>query len=180
VASVRNGAGGRTHSPANLNGAAGNGVSRSRLSTLKRPWNEYLAKKGLNTTSARDLVVETFLCTVGHVELADLHARVRQQDPGIGLATVYRTVKLMQEAGVADARHFSARGTVYEVAVGRDHHDHLICESCGKIVEFSDPEIERLQEEIASALGFALAHHRHELFGRCAACRAGDTNARSR
>jgi Fur family ferric uptake transcriptional regulator len=159
VASARNGTG---------NGRSG---ANSRLSMLKRPWNEYLAKKGLNTTSARDLVVETFLCTVGHVELTDLHARVRQQDPGIGLATVYRTVKLMQEAGVADARHFSARGTVYEVAVGRDHHDHLICESCGKIVEFSDPEIERLQEEIASALGFALAHHRHELFGRCAACR---------
>lgn len=141
-----------------------------RLFSLKRPWNEYLTKMGLHASASRDLIVDTFLGTEGHVDLTELFARVRLQKPGIGLATVYRTVKLMQDAGVAEARRFSPRGTVYEVAVGRAHHDHLICEVCGDIIEFSDPQIERIQAEVARSLGFELLHHRHELFGRCAAC----------
>jgi Fur family ferric uptake transcriptional regulator len=152
-------------------GHEGSTTNGTGLSELRRPWNEYLAKRGLNSTATRDLVVDTFLSTIGHVDLPDLLAQVRRRDPGIGLATVYRTIKLMQEAGLADARQFSERGTVYEIAVGREHHDHLICEACGTIVEFSDDQIEALQREIARDLGFELVHHRHELFGLCATCR---------
>ena len=77
-------------------------------------------------------------------------------------------------ASLASAHHFPGQGTLYEVTVGRAHHDHLICEQCGRIVEFANDEIEDLQESVAKVHGFLLLTHRHELLGRCADCRRQD------
>jgi Fur family ferric uptake transcriptional regulator len=147
---------------------------RGATDTSDHLWRSFVAERGLNASKTRDDVVAVFLQTTAHVDLQSLHEAVRRRHPGIGFATVYRTMKLLEDAGIAHARRFGdAKETLYEVAAGRSHHDHLICESCGKIVEFVSPEVERLQDGIAAKHGFALARHRHELYGRCPECRAG-------
>ncbi len=133
----------------------------------KAPWRAYLQRKGLKTTQQREAIVDAFLRSSGHVALEDLLASARRKHPGVGLATVYRTVKLLEEAGIAAARHFGPGQTLYEIAEGRAHHDHLICDSCGFITEFESDQIEELQDGLAQKLGFNVLRHRHELFGLC-------------
>jgi Fur family transcriptional regulator, ferric uptake regulator len=136
-------------------------------------WRSFLADKGLNASRTRDAVVEVFLGTTEHASLQTLFEVARKRHAGVSFATVYRTMKLLDEAGLADARHFGpGKSTLYEVAAGRSHHDHLICERCGRIVEFVNPAVERLQDKIASQHGFALSRHRHELYGVCGECRS--------
>jgi Fur family ferric uptake transcriptional regulator len=155
-------------------------TGRERASEQKRRtepvdiWRAFVGDRGLNASKARDAVVEIFLGTKDHIDLQGLYALARKRYPGVGFATVYRTMKLLEEAGIAHARHFGdARETLYEVAAGRSHHDHLICERCGLIVEFVSPEVEKLQDQVASRHGFTLSRHRHELYGLCADCRDG-------
>jgi len=130
----------------------------------------YLREQRLKSTAQRDAIVEVFLDGVGHASVEELYGRVRQRNPGIGYATVYRTMKLLTECGVADERHFRNGEARYEIAE-KDHHDHLICERCGKIVEFEEKRIESLQEETAKRLGFELRGHKMELYGVCQECR---------
>jgi Fur family transcriptional regulator, ferric uptake regulator len=141
------------------------------LAERKRPWLDYVASHRLKVSKAREQIVEVFLGLQDHVDLAEILAHVRRRHPQTSPATVYRTVKLLEDAGIAQSRHFSDRQTLYEVVVGREHHDHLICERCGEITEFADAEIERLQEEVARERGFVLRKHRHELFGLYGQCR---------
>ena len=133
---------------------------------LKRKWKGYLDEQGLNTTQQRELIVEHFLRAKDHVSIDELLARVRKKSKKIGYATVYRTLKLLVDAGLAHQRQFGDGQARYEVA--GDHHDHLICTQCGLILEFEDHEIERLQDKIAEKLGgFNVSRHRHELYGLC-------------
>jgi Fur family ferric uptake transcriptional regulator len=147
--------------------AASHGGKASKDKDPKGPWRAYLQKKGLKTTVQREAIVDAFLRTSGHVALEDLLVHARKKHPGVGLATVYRTVKLMEEAGIAASRQFESGHTLYEVNEGRAHHDHLICDSCGYIIEFESDEIEQLQDSAARKLGFNVVRHRHELFGLC-------------
>ena len=133
----------------------------------RAPWTEYLRKKGLKTTQQREAIVDAFLRTSGHVNLEGLLSSVRKKQPTVGLATVYRTVKLLEEAGIAAARHFGPGQTLYEVNEGRAHHDHVICDSCGFITEFENEEIETLQDTAARKLGFNIVRHRLEIYGLC-------------
>jgi Fur family transcriptional regulator, ferric uptake regulator len=138
----------------------------------RRLWRDFVADRGLNASRAREAVVDVFLATSAHVDLQSLYDIARRRHSGVSFATVYRTMKLLEEAGIAHARRFGdAKGAVFEVAVGRSHHDHLICENCGRIVEFVNPQVERLQDEIAAEHGFTLDRHRHELYGMCPTCR---------
>jgi Fur family ferric uptake transcriptional regulator len=148
-------------------GGASRKADGARFKDVKAPWHEYLRKKGLKTTNQREAIVDAFLRTSGHVNLEDLLASVRKRQPTVGLATVYRTVKLLEEAGIAAARHFGPGHTLYEVNEGRAHHDHLICDDCGFITEFENDEIETLQDMAARKLGFNVVRHRLELYGRC-------------
>jgi Fur family ferric uptake transcriptional regulator len=132
---------------------------------------DHIARRGLRRSSRRDLVVETFLASGDHSTVEELTARVRARDAGVGQATVYRTLKLLQECGVAAARRFDDGLTRYEPVAARSHHDHLICTRCGVIVEFENPEIEHLQLEVARRHRFRTESHRMELYGRCAGCR---------
>ena len=99
-----------------------------------------------------------------------MYRQLARKDPHIGLATIYRTLNLFCEAGLAQARHFGTQ-TQYDNVSHKGHHDHLICTSCGKIVEFSNEDIERLQEEVAHRNGFTIQTHKLELYGLCASCR---------
>ena len=99
-----------------------------------------------------------------------LYNEVKEVNPRIGYATVYRTMKLLTECGLAVERHFRDGEARYERAE-EAHHDHLICESCGKIVEFEEEQIEKLQREVARRSGFELRGHKMELYGLCRDCR---------
>src|SRR4051812_48473333 len=138
----------------------------ARLEAAKRPLRAFLAERKLHKSKVRDLVVDTFLSSSEeHIGLEAILERARAKNPSVGMATVYRTMKLLEEAGLAQARDFGSGSTLYEAALGREHHDHLVCESCGQIIEFVSEGIEELQEKVAAQHGFELRRHRHELFG---------------
>ena len=140
---------------------------------------EHMEKRGLRSTEQRKVIVETFFNAPHHISIEELLAEVRKDDPRVGYATVYRTLKLLTECGVAFERKFGDGLTRYELADESSHHDHLICVECGKIVEFEEPKIEELQERIAARYGFVLKTHKHEMYGSCADCTAKATRRRS-
>lgn len=131
----------------------------------------YIQERGLKQSRQRDQIAQTFFSMGGHVTVEQLVGRVRLEDPRISVATVYRTMKLLADSGLAVARQFGDGQARYEAAAGRDHHDHLICTACGEIVEFANERIESLQEVVARRHGFEVESHRLELYGRCARCR---------
>ena len=139
---------------------------------LRARLNDYMAKHGLRSTEQRRLVTEMFFASAEHLSIEDLLDRVRTEEPKIGYATVYRTLKLLKDCGLAFERHFGDGVSRYEVAWANEHHDHMICVECEKIVEFEDPDIEELQHDVAARLGFTLVRHKLELYGMCADCRA--------
>jgi Fur family ferric uptake transcriptional regulator len=128
----------------------------------------YLNGMGLKHTKQRDLILIAFLDCNEHISAEQLYQKVRNDNPSIGFTTVYRTLKLLVEAGLAQERHFDDGLTRYEVE--HDHHDHLVCLQCGKIIEFESEEIESAQERIAAEYGFKILRHRHELYGHCSSC----------
>lgn len=132
-----------------------------------------LRERGLKATAQREDIARVFFSMPGHMSVEELCAAVRKVRPRVGYATVYRTVRVLKECGLASERHFEEAGARYERGEGESHHDHLICERCGRIVEFASDEIERLQDELARRLGFVVSRHRMELYGICAACRTG-------
>jgi len=147
-------------------------TERGNLDNLRDLLAAYMAKKGLRSTEQRRLIVETFFHSPAHITIEELLGQVRSADPKVGYATVYRTLKLLAESGVANERHFGDGVTRYELADGDSHHDHLICIECHGITEFEEPRIEALQDEIAVRHGFDLRTHKHELYGICTACQA--------
>lgn len=138
---------------------------------------DYLARQGLKHTRQREVILEAFLASEGHITSEQLYEQVRAEHPEVGAATVYRTLKLFVDAGIANASTFQEGVTVYEHQP--HHHDHLICLGCGEIVEFECEEIERKQVEIAQEHGFRLTRHRLHLFGYCPACQKEGRDART-
>lgn len=134
--------------------------------------HDHMAKRGLRSTDQRRLIVETFFKAPNHISIEELLAEVRHKDPRVGYATVYRTLKLLTECGVAFERKFGDGLTRYELADEASHHDHLICVECAAILEFEEPQIEELQERVAARHGFILKSHKHEMYGICAECQA--------
>ena len=120
--------------------------------------------KGLRLTDQRRVIATVLQAATDHPDVEELHARAAAVDPRISIATVYRTVKLFEEAGLLDRLDFGDGRARYETA-DRDHHDHLIDLTTGEVIEFVDPEIEALQEKIAQRLGYRLKGHRLELYG---------------
>ena len=133
--------------------------------------NKHLERKGLKKSRQREVVLDVFLKSRGHVTIEELHRSVQRKDPTIGLTTVYRAMKLFCECNLARANHFQEGQVRYEQQFKSAHHDHLICVHCGQTVEFMDDEIERLQGKIAERYGFRMTHHRMEMFGLCRKCR---------
>ena len=145
----------------------------------KEIFASYLAKHHLKRSEQREVIVDTFLRSERHLSVDDLLQLAQKRRADIGRTTVYRTLKLLQSAGLA--QELELRGeTRFEREYNRAHHDHFICQSCGDIIEFSSPEIERLQDEIANDLGFVIEGHRHQIFGQCRACAQRPSRAEAR
>src|SRR6185369_6574157 len=138
----------------------------------KKAFNTFAASKGLRSTRQRDVILDIFLSTHQHVSVEELYLKVKASNPGIGHATVYRTLKLFAEAGLAREILLHDGQTRYEHVMAGEHHDHLVCTSCNAIIEFEDETIEKLQNEIASRHGFTIKSHKLEIYGRCARCRS--------
>lgn len=141
-------------------------MNKRKLTSLKR----YLASEGLKLTKQRQLIVSTFLNQKGHISAEELYAKVKTEDASIGLATVYRTLRLLVSASIAGERHFGEISSRYEPLKTDEHHDHLICSECGQITEFENPKIEKLQQEVAGKHKFDISHHKLELYGLCKKC----------
>jgi Fur family ferric uptake transcriptional regulator len=122
------------------------------------------AEKGLRITEQRRVIARVLSDAEDHPDVEVLHQRSSAIDPGISIATVYRTVRLFEEAGILERHDFGDGRARYEAAA-ETHHDHLIDVETGNVMEFVDPELEELQRRIAERLGFRLVDHRMELYG---------------
>ena len=145
----------------------------------KEVFAAYIAKNRLKRSGQREAILDTFLRSERHLSVDDLHQLVQKRHPEIGRTTVYRTLKLLQAAGLAQELALDGQ-SVFEREYKRAHHDHFICKSCGEIFEFSNPEIERIQDEIAAGIGFVIEGHRHQIFGLCSRCVARSSREEAR
>ena len=127
-------------------------------------------QRGLNTTKQRINIAKVFFSMKGHHSLEDIYQRVHQRVPSIGQTTVYRTVKLLCDIGLAEELQVGDGFARYEIVSAKQHHDHLVCKYCGKTVEFHLPEVEKIQQELAESHGFKLLDHHHILLGICPEC----------
>lgn len=138
----------------------------------KKIFMAYASSKGLRSTRQRDIILDIFLSSHEHVSVEDLYLKVKASNPGIGQATVYRTLKLFSDAGLAKEILLHDGQTRYEHLIAGEHHDHLICTGCNAIIEFENETIEHLQNDIASRHGFLMKSHKFEIYGLCSSCRS--------
>ena len=129
--------------------------------------SKHLARKNLKQTKQRQALIDVFIDLATHVSAEELHIAARTAGLDVGLATVYRTLNLLSDAGLVEQKQFSEGRFVYEIVEPGGHHDHLICLDCGAVIEFANDEIERLQETVAAKHQFKLTSHRLDLFGHC-------------
>jgi len=138
--------------------------------------NSFLKEKGLKFTRQRDIIATEFLRAGKHITAEDMYRKISRKHADIGFTTVYRTLKLLAQSGLATERVFADNLKRYEPLAAEDHHDHLICLTCGSITEFENMKIERLQEMVAEEFGFETVVHKMELYGYCRQCKSRDTN----
>ena len=134
-----------------------------------KQFRNFMRGRGLKSTRQRDEIATWFFRAGGHLSADDIYRRVKEASPGIGFSTVYRTMRLLREAGLVQERHFGDGEALYENV--SEHHDHCICNVCGSIIEFENDQIERLQHDVAERFGFTLQSHKMELYGTCKDCR---------
>ena len=139
-----------------------------RLDAKLEKFREFIRRRGLKGTRQRDDIARWFFEHKGHLSADRIYRDVKKVSPGIGFSTVYRTMKLLCEAGLVHERHFGEGEALYENVAA--HHDHCICNACGKIIEFENPQIEALQQVVAKEFGFMLKSHKMELYGLCKSC----------
>ena len=137
----------------------------------RKSLQDCLAERGLKTSRQREVIAGVFFATGGHPTVEELFAEVRQVDSRIGRTTVYRTLRLMTSCGLAQSRRFLDGEMRYERSDDRRHHDHLVCERCGGIVEFRDSRLEAFQSQVAKDHGFLITEYRMDCYGLCARCR---------
>ena len=130
-----------------------------------------LKKNNLKFTIQREVILETLYNSDEHLTPEGLHHLIQEKQPDLktGIATVYRTLALLEESNVVTSLSFGAQGKKYELGA-KEHHDHLICTSCGKITEFVDEEIEKRQHSITDELGFKMSDHFMQIYGICVEC----------
>ncbi len=131
----------------------------------------YLEGRRLKLTPHRQFILETFLQDEGHRSVEDIYRFVRKTDPRVGYTTVYRTMKILLDCGLAREIDLADGITRYERLYNRQHHDHMVCMECGKSLEFYDSAIESLQEEASEHLEFRVLDHKLQIYGVCGDCR---------
>ncbi|RUM47082.1 MAG: transcriptional repressor [Hydrogenothermus sp.] len=137
--------------------------------TIKKQFKDFIKRRGLKFTSQRESVLEEILNVKGHFEIEDMVKRIKEKDIPVSRATVYRTLNILKEMGLVNEVIKYRNKTIYEISL-KQHHDHLICTKCGSIIEFSEEEIEKLQDKICKEYGFKPETHRLEIFGICKNC----------
>jgi len=131
----------------------------------------FLRKKGLKMTAQRRTMVRSALSHAGHFTADDVHGLLREEGESVSLSTVYRALTLLEESGILEGHDFADGQRRYERALTREHHDHLICLECRAVVEFQNPAIEDLQEQVLADHGFKMVHHALTIFASCEALR---------
>jgi Fur family ferric uptake transcriptional regulator len=134
-------------------------------------FRKYLERRGLKLTAERQALFDELFARHEHFEADELLMRLRNKRKKISRATIYRTLDLLVDSGIVGRVRIRESGYRYERMRAGDHHDHLICDDCGKVVEFREPRIESLQDEICERYGFVLLSHSHQLRGVCRQCR---------
>jgi Fur family ferric uptake transcriptional regulator len=132
---------------------------------------EKVRLSGLKLTKQREAICQVFFAQTGHRSAEEILNSARMLDAKVSLATVYRTLKVLQEFGFVLSHNFKDGQALFEPRFEDEHHDHLICKNCGKIVEFMNIKMEMLQIEIAKAYGFSITDHKMEIYGLCENCR---------
>ncbi len=135
-------------------------------------FENYLRAHGQKMTRPREVILEAFLKTEGHLSIDDILREAKKIDAGIGQATVFRTIRLIADAGLAREALQEDGARTFEHLADHPHHDHLLCVGCGKVIEFLNPVIEREQQKIFVQYGFAPRGHMMELLGLCPECQA--------
>jgi Fur family ferric uptake transcriptional regulator len=130
----------------------------------------YLKKEGKKNSGKRNLIINSFLTDDRHYSVEELYQKVKRQNPKISLSTVYRTLKLLANCGLAHERRFDERNIRFEPVHQEEHHDHLVCLKCGRIFEFTNQKIEKLQDEVAKRYKFNVIRHKLEIYGYCPRC----------
>jgi len=130
-------------------------------------FRNYLSEQGLKSTKQRIAIARAFFDSDEHLSLPEILTLAQREHASVGYATVYRTMKLLTECGLASEHKFGESNVRYEPTHDGEHHDHIICNQCGKIFEYEDDQIEALQEALAKQLGFTVSSHRHEIYGDC-------------
>ncbi|WP_345969078.1 MULTISPECIES: Fur family transcriptional regulator [Sulfurimonas] len=139
---------------------------------LLEDFKQLLKKNGLKFTIQREVILETLYNSDEHLTPEALHKKIQENYPDLktGIATIYRTLGLLENEDIVTSLSFGAQGKKYELGA-KEHHDHMICTECGSITEFVDAEIEKRQHAIADALGFLMKDHSMQIYGVCAECR---------
>ncbi|WP_295421483.1 Fur family transcriptional regulator [Sulfurovum sp.] len=142
---------------------------------LLEKFKTLLKENALKFTKQRELILKFLYDNEGHFTPEDIYMLLKKKYPdiNIGIATVYRTLALLEESGIASSISFGAQGKKYELGL-KKHHDHLICTQCGKIIEFFDEVIEERQEEIAKKFNFLMTDHAMKIVGLCEECQKTD------
>jgi Fur family ferric uptake transcriptional regulator len=163
------------HTPARVSavrpGRTDGAAERRTTEALER-FEEFLRGKDLRLTEARAAIVEAALARSGHYPIEELIGDLRARGIRGSKATVYRTLPLLAEAGILQPAILAGDSRSYETTWGHEHHDHLVCGRCAKVVEFGFEPFEVLQREVADRYGFRLETHHHELVGTCPECLA--------
>lgn len=145
---------------------------KRQLEEKKNRLKLFLKKSGFKSTRQRDIIAKEFLSSNVHITAEELYRKIISEHDDIGFTTVYRTLKLLTQSGLAAERVFADNLTRYEpLSLDQEHHDHLICLNCGSIMEFQNTRIEKLQDVVANEVGFATVQHKLELYGYCKNCR---------
>lgn len=136
----------------------------------KEIFHSYLRRTGNKLTTQRDLILDVFLKTKGHSSAEEIYQLAKVGDPMLGFTTVYRTLKLLVDAGLAREEKFNDGHTRYEYDYKQQHHDHLICDACGLVIEFFSEPLEQAQDRVIEQYRFKATHHSLKIFGLCDAC----------
>ncbi len=140
----------------------------------KEAYFKYLSNNNIKQSTQREFVLDIFVAVDNHITAQGLFEKVKSERSNIGVATVYRAMKLFCDAGIADEIDIGDGSKRYEKRIGRKHHDHLICTVCGTISEFYSPKLEEIQRSICSENSFELHDHSLRLYGICSKCKGNE------
>ncbi len=138
---------------------------------IEAKYHQYLQKKNLKSSKRRDLILQHILSSGGHFTIEDIYQRIIRSDPSIGIATIYRAIKLFVDAEILIEHWFGEKKGFFEIRSDQQRsHGHLICQQCGKIIEFTTPEIGRMKKNTEETFNFDIKLFKIEIFGVCADC----------